>query len=485
MATPPPPPQERPRSVWSRARHQRTPALFKTLALGLSLVLALASIVGVLAQALGPAGPSPAQGNASVIAQGVANVEEVDTRWRVSAFRVEAGAEPVSIEHPAFVLSGTTPLLVTDVDSDARQRVASGEAAFLSPGQTVRLETFGPPEQFTFLELSPADATVSIGEQGGESEPFIPQPGVRDFDLVRHVGNAGDESALDGGAGATLIYLVAGQLTVTGDDGAPATLVAGQAQAFDGPVSITSDTDGTTYVAAYIGAVVEFEDSATPAASPVASPAATEETPSAPQAGNVIGSTPEAPADGDGDPDSDGLTNSQEAELGTDPNLADSDDDGINDSEEVNTYGSDPLNLDSDGDLLYDGGELVRGTDVLGTDSDGDGLTDGNEEYIVGTDPADPDSDGDGVNDGQEVEAGTDPLEADDAADSGDEPDPEPTAAADAGGGNLDPDGDGLTNDREAAAGTDPNDGDSDDDGVNDSNEVDFGSDPLDDTSYP
>lgn len=467
--------------------------LFKVAALAIGLVLAIASIAGVLAQALGPAGPSPAQGNASVIAQGVAEIEDVDTRWRVSAARAEAGAAPVLIAHPAFVLAGTAPLIVTDVDSSIRQRIAPGEAAFLSPGQSVQLETFGPPEQFIFMELSPADAEVSMGILGGESEPFVPEPGVRDIDLVRNVGDEGDESTLNAGAGPTLVYIPAGQITVTSEDDSSVTLFAGQAQAFAGPLSINADTDGSIYVAAYIGAVVTFDELGTPAATPIASPAPAQERPSTPRAGVVIGSTPEAAADGEGDADEDGLTNAQEAELGTDPNLPDTDDDGIPDGEEVNTYGTDPLDLDSDGDQLYDGGELIRDTDVLDTDSDDDGLTDGNEEYTTGTDPADADSDGDGVDDGQEVEDGTDPLDADDPGAEEPEPtteeEPEPVVEEDADGdaeeGRRDPDGDGLTNAWEAAAGTDPLDGDSDDDGVNDANEVDFGSDPLDETSYP
>ncbi len=44
-----------------------------------------------------------------------------------------------------------------------------------------------------------------------------------------------------------------------------------------------------------------------------------------------------------GDPDSDTLSNLREYQLGTDPKDADSDDDGISDSKEVNFYGSDPL----------------------------------------------------------------------------------------------------------------------------------------------
>ena len=49
------------------------------------------------------------------------------------------------------------------------------------------------------------------------------------------------------------------------------------------------------------------------------------------------------------DPDSDGLTNDEEAELGTNPEVADSDGDGVSDGNEVRT-GTDPLSADSDGD---------------------------------------------------------------------------------------------------------------------------------------
>jgi hypothetical protein len=43
-------------------------------------------------------------------------------------------------------------------------------------------------------------------------------------------------------------------------------------------------------------------------------------------------------------------------------------------------------------------------------DSDGDGIADSDELNIYGTDPYNPDSDGDGVDDGEEIAAGTDPL---------------------------------------------------------------------------
>lgn len=137
---------------------------------------------------------------------------------------------------------------------------------------------------------------------------------------------------------------------------------------------------------------------------------------------------PPPPADTDGD----GLTDDEEAKLGTDPNNADTDGDGLSDYDEINRYNTDPLNPDSDGDGLSDGDEVLSwGTDPLNPDSDGDGLSDYDEVmvhrtnpnkadsdgdglsdydeiYVYKSDPLNPDSDGDGFTDAQEVEMGTD-----------------------------------------------------------------------------
>jgi len=58
------------------------------------------------------------------------------------------------------------------------------------------------------------------------------------------------------------------------------------------------------------------------------------------------------------DADGDGLLNSSESSLGTDPRNADTDSDGLSDGNEVNTYGTDPLASDSDTDGLNDGNEV-------------------------------------------------------------------------------------------------------------------------------
>ncbi len=80
------------------------------------------------------------------------------------------------------------------------------------------------------------------------------------------------------------------------------------------------------------------------------------------------------------DPDSDGLTNAQEAEAGTDPDNPDTDGDGLIDGLERIPNQCDPLKRDTDGDTLTDGAEVGDGDTVNSycdvQDSDGDGARD-------------------------------------------------------------------------------------------------------------
>lgn len=88
-------------------------------------------------------------------------------------------------------------------------------------------------------------------------------------------------------------------------------------------------------------------------------------------------------SDGQEDPDGDGLTNQEERELGTAPLNPDSDSDGLNDKEELDTFGSDPLQPDTDGDGLNDGTEKQLGTDPNNADTDADGVADGDATYTA------------------------------------------------------------------------------------------------------
>lgn len=78
-----------------------------------------------------------------------------------------------------------------------------------------------------------------------------------------------------------------------------------------------------------------------------------------PEAETIV---PPPPIDSDGD----GLTDEDEARLGTDPLKADSDDDGLLDNEEVRIYKSDPMVPDTDGDGYKDGDEVKNGYNPIG-----------------------------------------------------------------------------------------------------------------------
>ena len=214
------------------------------------------------------------------------------------------------------------------------------------------------------------------------------------------------------------------------------------------------------------------------------------------------------------DHDSDGLTNAQEAVLGTSPGNADTDGDGTADAAEVGDVNT-PLDSDSDGAINALESSIVD-TDLDGvsdqldvantnacvpnansivclmTDSDGDGLTNSQEDTL-GTGRSNADSDGDGTNDGTEVGGNVNaPLDSD-----GDGvPNALESSIADADGDGvpnqsdpananvcvpnansaaclaLDSDGDGLTNSQEDALGTSRSNADTDGDGVADGAEV-------------
>ena len=184
-------------------------------------------------------------------------------------------------------------------------------------------------------------------------------------------------------------------------------------------------------------------------------------------------------SDPNGDPDMDGLTNREEKELGTDPKVADSDGDGLNDGEEFNTYKSNPLNADTDGDGLSDRDEVkTHKSDPTKEDTDGEGLKDGDEVNTHSTDPTMADTDSDGLTDAEEVNdyksmAGKPDTDGDGLKD-GEEVKTHKTKFDVA-----DTDGDGLNDGDEVNTHkTNPNNPDSDGGTVNDGVEVNRGTNP-------
>jgi hypothetical protein len=150
------------------------------------------------------------------------------------------------------------------------------------------------------------------------------------------------------------------------------------------------------------------------------------------------GLSPGNGADAASDQDGDGLSALDEYRLGTDPNVADTDGDGLSDGAEVNVRGTIPTIADTDRDGRPDGVEVNGPTtsNPLDADSDNDGVDDGTE-VGAGTDPGNPndfpvqDADGDGVPDALDdcptvpnlVQTDTDGDGAGDACDADDDAD--------------------------------------------------------------
>jgi uncharacterized repeat protein (TIGR01451 family)/MYXO-CTERM domain-containing protein len=167
------------------------------------------------------------------------------------------------------------------------------------------------------------------------------------------------------------------------------------------------------------------------------------------------------------DSDKDGLTDAEERAIGTDPNDADSDDDGVPDGQEPDydkdTDGDGVINAldpDSDNDGLFDGTELGKNCSGPGTDASKGHCRPDADMGATKTDPLNPDTDGGGVSDGSEdwnldgaIEAGeTDPTANHGSDDS--------TV--------VDTDKDGLSDNLEKFLHSNPDDADTDDDGVPD-----------------
>jgi hypothetical protein len=137
-------------------------------------------------------------------------------------------------------------------------------------------------------------------------------------------------------------------------------------------------------------------------------------------------SAPNSPISQELDSDQDGLPDILEERAGSNVLLADSDFDGLTDSEEVlklsgltspldpHSNGGDvgDADQDADADGLSNRVELDMGLNPASADSDADGLDDAHE-VSSGTDARELDTDADGLSDAHEAELGLDPLVAD------------------------------------------------------------------------
>ena len=191
--------------------------------------------------------------------------------------------------------------------------------------------------------------------------------------------------------------------------------------------------------------------------------------------------------DGDGlgnnadlDDDGDGLADTDEAQLGTDPLNADTDRDGVNDGQDA--FPTDPSETtDSDGDGVGNNGDAFPFDSSETQDSDSDGVGDNADAFpndaseTIDTDSdgvgnnADPDDDGDGLSDIDEVNLGTDPLLSDTDSDGTDDgQDAFPNDASE----DTDSDSDGVGDNADVFPNDPSETQDSDGDGVGDNSDA-------------
>ncbi|HMT93853.1 IPTL-CTERM sorting domain-containing protein [uncultured Thiothrix sp.] len=179
------------------------------------------------------------------------------------------------------------------------------------------------------------------------------------------------------------------------------------------------------------------------------------------------------------DTDGDGLTDTQEQSLGTNPAAADTDLDGVPDKVEVGADVTTPVDTDGDGKI-----------NALDADDDGDGIpTKGEDQNLdadknPSTQPTDTDGDGkpnyldaDDDGDGKLTKSEDDNTDGDgnpqtNPRDTDGDGIPDPIDSNDASSSGADDDGDGLTNAEEVKLGTNPNQVDTDGDSVPDAKEV-------------
>jgi uncharacterized repeat protein (TIGR01451 family) len=170
------------------------------------------------------------------------------------------------------------------------------------------------------------------------------------------------------------------------------------------------------------------------------------------------------------DRDGDGLSDNVETFLRSDPDDADTDDDGVPDGAEANPSEDtdfdgriNVLDVDSDDDALYDGTELGRHCADPATDNSKRHCRPDGDMGKTKTSPLLIDTDAGSVSDGSEDVDGNGVLDTGEL---------DPTAGHGADDKNaIDTDKDGLSDGLEKAIGTDPNDADTDDDGVRDGKE--------------
>jgi hypothetical protein len=313
-----------------------------------------------------------------VIAQSLVDFGDGEFSWRLTTTPIsEPDPTKVTADPVTFVVAdGPAPAVVTPSGGGSGgARLAIGEAV-------VALPDVG----FDVVAATPEGGTiigVAITPGAGDGS-FTPGVGTRDVDLVRDVLSTNE--ALIVSAEVSAFVVVTGGAV----DAGGTAIADGTGIAMTGNITlINTAPEAATVLVAVVGPSVGTAiDGAPIPQDPVPSATgadtdgegggdddATTTSPSTTSASTTTTTTTTAPPTPT-DTDSDGLTDSVESNLGTDPNSQDSDSDGIPDGTEVNSLGSNPLDTDTDSDGLTDALEVDHSCGINEPDSDADGLGD-------------------------------------------------------------------------------------------------------------
>jgi hypothetical protein len=249
------------------------------------LTLVVGSSLGIgVAFGQGEDAPSPARGQASVIAQGVTALPVGEAGWRVRLVTATTASDQTEREAPGFLLVDQGSLLVNDLDAGRQIRLATGEAAFM-PGPTMQQETplGNDPVSFYRIELVAAGEVDDAGDEqlAFIGEPFASPGGTRDLDLVHEALDV-DESVdleLESYAAPSLLLVTAGTLELVpagNPEATPVRLPAGQGAGLGGNVTVrAADGAEATFVTAIVGPEVPIDlaQRTTPTATPAPEPA--------------------------------------------------------------------------------------------------------------------------------------------------------------------------------------------------------------------
>lgn len=241
---------------------------FRTSApVALAVWFAIGAVAIVAAQSSDLQTPSPAQGNAQVISQGMTNRPALVSAWRVVErdIPVRADARPSDrLEGSAgFLLADNAPIFITDQDSKQRFRLAPGEAEFVPIGANQTWASLDDRSTTAYsIELAVRESADEAGADGNviyRGSGFGMLEGDYDLDLVRDVLPSRDATNIDATAFPILIFVTEGQINVTaesrGDD--PVRLRAGEGGTFEGDVEIATRGDNqAVFVAAVLGASI-------------------------------------------------------------------------------------------------------------------------------------------------------------------------------------------------------------------------------------